>query len=203
MAFNLNSLINYQFSVVIMSFRIQINDQPVKYCVACDVFHPFTKEFWQIRNADKQYGVCKAVKKEYGQSERGKSTRKKYKQSDKGKAAVQKYKQSDNVKIVSKKEKQRNWDRRMINSSKSTDKKIERYEEGGYLTREYLKNCMRVQQEKCFHCGGPMVFGEGINRSTNGGAATVERMNNDLGHFCCNCVLIHNRCQWVNHPLNH
>ena len=173
-----------------MSYRIQINEQPVKYCLSCDVFHPFTKEFWYIRNVDKQYGVCKDVHK-------------KYQQTDKGKAAAQKYRRSAKGKAAEKKINQKGWDRAMVKDSKQCDKTRQRYEERGYLTREYIKNCMRVQQEKCFHCGGPMVFGEGINRSTNRNATTVERMNNDLGHFCCNCVLIHNRCQWVNHPLNH
>jgi hypothetical protein len=166
------------------------------------VFHPFTKEFWQSGGVDKQYGVCKAVKKKYWQSERGKSTKKKYEQTDKGKAAAQKYHRSAKGKAVEKKTTQKGWDRVMVKTSKQRDKTRQRYEEGGYLTREYIKNCMRLQQANCFYCKDPMVYGIGINRQTNRVAATVERINNNLGHMCCNCVLVHRKCQWVNHPLN-
>ena len=159
-----------------MPFRIQINDQPVKYCVGCDVFHPFTKEFWYIRNADTQCGRCKYVHQKYRQSAKGKA--------------------------VEKKTTQKGLDRVMVKTSKQCDKTRQRYEEGGYLTREYIKNCMRLQQANCFYCKDPMVYGIGINRQTNRNAATVERINNNLGHMCCNCVLVHNRCQRVNHPNN-
>ena len=171
-----------------MPFPIQINDQPVKYCVSCGVFHPFTKEFWYIRNADTQCGRCKYVHQKYRQSERGKSRHTKYHRSAKGKAAE-------------KKTNQKGWDRAMVKSSKATDKQVNRYEEGCYITREYIKNCMRLQQANCFYCKDPMVYGKNINRQTNRNAVTVERVNNNLGHMCCNCVLVHNRCQWVNHPL--
>jgi hypothetical protein len=156
-----------------MPYRIQLNDNPVKHCKSCGVFHPFTREYWYILDAAKQLGQCKIRHTKYDKSAQGKSSHKK--------------------------SQQKCWDRAMVNNSKSTDQLTKRYEEGGFITREYIKNSMKLQNTKCYYCKDPMLYGVGINRNKPN-AATVERIYNTLGHFCENCVLCHKRCQYRNLP---
>ena len=95
---------------------------------------------------------------------------------------------------------QRRWAKKMVDSSRVNDKKFGRYTAENYVTSQFCEDQMKKQNEKCYHCAGTMLYGEGVNRQTTREAATIERLDNARGHTQDNCVLCCRKCQGVNHP---
>ena len=81
---------------------------------------------------------------------------------------------------------------RMVNHSRSDDKKAGRIiSDGLYITKEYLQEEYKNLNGLCYWCDTKMVFGKGIKRQTNGHAMQPERLDPRLGHekkkttLCC------------------
>jgi hypothetical protein len=106
------------------------------------------------------------------------------------------------VKIKRKREyNQRNWESTMLRTSRNGDKHYKRYDEVDFITKPYIQNILKVQKGICYYCPDKMLYGVGINRQTTRDAVQIERINNNLPHYCFNCVLCCCKCQGNNHPL--
>ena len=158
-----------------------------KLCNYCKKSHPLTKEWWQ------KNGQCKKYKKDWQQGNRvavNKSKRLYVKNNPERRAAS------------SKKSNQKNWAKTMVKANKAADIDNNRYDPVNYITKQFCEEQMERQKSLCHYCEEIMLYGIGINRTTNREAATIERLDNSIGHNQDNCVLCHTRCQHVNHPLN-
>ena len=79
----------------------------------------------------------------------------------------------------------------MIGGARKADKKHDRlYDPMSYITADRIEWLMRAQDGCCyFYCGCDMVFGRGVNRSKNGDAVTLERIDSSQAHVADNCIL--------------
>jgi hypothetical protein len=84
---------------------------------------------------------------------------------------------------------QKNWPTRMITDSKKKDKK-NFGDKTTTVTKEYILNQHKLQNNKCYYCDCEMEYGIGVNRFHNPVAITLERISNKLPHTNSNCVLI-------------
>jgi hypothetical protein len=81
---------------------------------------------------------------------------------------------------------------RMVNISRSHDRKANRIINNDlYITKEYLQEEYKKLNGCCFWCNCKMLFGQGINRQTNGDSMQPERLDSKLAHeqktttLCC------------------
>jgi hypothetical protein len=95
---------------------------------------------------------------------------------------------------------QRNWESTTVRASRGDDKRYKRYDEVDFINKPYIQNTLKVQKGICYYCPDKMVYGVGINRTITPDAATIERINNNLPHYCFNCVLCCKKCQYGNRP---
>ena len=74
--------------------------------------------------------------------------------------------------------------KKMVNHSKVSDKNKNRFDELNYINYSYVKNLIMHSNNKCFYCSCDLQY---IKYNYN--LATIERINNDLGHNIGNCVI--------------
>ena len=79
----------------------------------------------------------------------------------------------------------RNW----INYSKKDDKKKNRFDETNFIDYEFCKDLIRESGKTCYYCDIELQYIE-----YNSTLATIERLNNDIGHIKENCVIACRTC---------
>ena len=77
----------------------------------------------------------------------------------------------------------------MITDAKKKDKK-KFGDKTTTVTKEYILNQHKLQNNQCYYCDCEMEYGIGVNRKHNPVAITLERISNELPHTNSNCVLI-------------
>ena len=81
----------------------------------------------------------------------------------------------------------------MIQSSKQTDKKKNRYDESEFVDYQYLFNLIDISNDECFYCECKLQYIEFANNM-----ATIERLDNDIGHNKKNIVIACRSCNYSN-----
>jgi len=79
----------------------------------------------------------------------------------------------------------------MISSSKQKDKKINIYDESEFIDYEYLFNLIDISNDECYYCECQLQY---INFTNN--LATIERLDNDIGHNKKNVVISCRTCNY-------
>jgi hypothetical protein len=79
--------------------------------------------------------------------------------------------------------------RHMLASSKKTDKQHNRYDLTNFIDKCFVKNLIEDCEDKCYYCKCELQY---INYTDN--LATIERIDNKLGHIKGNCVIACKSC---------
>ena len=86
---------------------------------------------------------------------------------------------------------------RMIDNSKQKDKKNNKYDIVNFIDKCFVKNLIEDCNDKCYYCQCDLQY---MVRQQN--LATIERINNNIGHiksnvviacFHCNCIKAGNK----------
>jgi len=77
----------------------------------------------------------------------------------------------------------------MIRSSKQQDKKKNRYNESEFVDYQYLFNLIDIFNDECYYCECRLQY---TNFTNN--LATIERLNNGIGHNKKNVVIACKKC---------
>jgi len=80
---------------------------------------------------------------------------------------------------------------KMIRNSKNNDKKYNRYNEAEFVDYDYLFNLIDISNDECYYCECQLQY---INYQHN--LATIERINNELGHIKSNVVIACRTCNY-------
>ena len=80
---------------------------------------------------------------------------------------------------------------KMINDSKKSDKKHNRYDQTNFIDNCFVKNLIEDCEDKCYYCNCELQY-----IYFTGNLATIERLNNDLGHIKGNCVIACRTCNY-------
>jgi hypothetical protein len=78
-----------------------------------------------------------------------------------------------------------NW----IHNSKKDDKKYNRFDETNFIDYEFCKELIRESGKNCYYCDIELQYIE-----YNSTLATIERLDNDIGHIKDNCVIACRTC---------
>ena len=79
----------------------------------------------------------------------------------------------------------RNW----IHHSKTNDKKNNRFDETNYIDYDFCKDLIQESGKFCYYCDIELQYIE-----YNSTLATIERLDNDIGHIKDNCVIACRTC---------
>ena len=82
--------------------------------------------------------------------------------------------------------------RNIINQSKNSDAKHFRLDKNQFIDEQFVSNLLQLYK-KCFYCNCILNYGK-----RNPQLATIERLDNTLGHIKRNCVIACFSCN-VNH----
>jgi hypothetical protein len=89
----------------------------------------------------------------------------------------------------------------MVQDAKGKDKK-NKFNNKNLITVKYIKNQLKLQNNKCFYCDCEMQYGIGVNRKYgNGKGVSLERISSDLPHTNSNCVLICHECNMMKNSI--
>jgi hypothetical protein len=77
----------------------------------------------------------------------------------------------------------------MLSCSKRSDKKNNRYDIINFIDRCFLENLIDDCEDKCYYCKSELQY-----IIYQGNLATIERLDNDLGHIKSNCVIACKTC---------
>ena len=76
----------------------------------------------------------------------------------------------------------------MYNGSKTADKRANRDIETNYIDQSFLHNLLE-EHKNCYHCQIPLQYID-----FNKDLATIQRLNNNIGHSKDNCVIACHSC---------
>lgn len=76
-----------------------------------------------------------------------------------------------------------------ISHSKQTDKIYNRYDEINFIDYDFCKGLVQESGKNCYYCDVELQYVQ--NNKT---LATIERLNNDIGHIKENCVIACRTC---------
>jgi len=79
--------------------------------------------------------------------------------------------------------------KKMIYHSKENDKKKNRYNPINFVNYNYLKNLISESNDRCCYCSCELQY-----IHFNHSLATLERLNNNVGHNIGNCAIACHRC---------
>jgi len=79
--------------------------------------------------------------------------------------------------------------KRMINKSRKTDIKYNKYDELNFVNYDFLKNLILESNDRCLYCQCELQY-----IHFNNSLATIERLNNNLGHTIGNCKIACKKC---------
>jgi hypothetical protein len=88
---------------------------------------------------------------------------------------------SDSIKITI-----QNW----LNNSKKSDKKLNMFDIVNYIDKEFCKNLIE-EYPNCYYCSIELQYK--INQID---FATIERLDNSIGHVKSNCVIACRKCNY-------
>jgi len=77
----------------------------------------------------------------------------------------------------------------MVSSSRSNDKKDNRYDDANFITYEHVVELIESSGNLCHYCKVECQFME-----FTGNLATIERIDNTIGHIIGNCVVACKTC---------
>ena len=77
----------------------------------------------------------------------------------------------------------------MIHHSKQKDKKLNLFDELNFVNYDYLKNLIIESNDRCCYCSCELQY-----IHYNHSLATIERLNNNLGHIIGNCKIACKKC---------
>ena len=180
----------------------------MKKCKFCSSTHPKTKEFFYVvpRPSGIPYFRCKVSHK--AKSDKYRRTHKKY---------IMEYRRNYDKTDKSRESKRRSHIKirktilgvanAIVDNSKQGDILFNRYQEVGFITKEWCLAHLQNPDLKCHYCGGTMLFGGGVNRltsvNTDGhhNGLSIERLDNKLCHLQTNCVFACVGHQGINRPI--
>ena len=87
----------------------------------------------------------------------------------------------------------------MISSSKKSDKKYDRYDIVNFVDYDFLENLI----DDYSHCCYPDCNEELQIVHYQDDLATIERLDNNIGHIKSNCVICCMKCNKMNKPDRH
>jgi hypothetical protein len=73
---------------------------------------------------------------------------------------------------------------KMIGHSKENDKKHNRFDPVNFIDKPFLQNLIRNCEDKCYYCKKALQY-----KIRNDSLATIERLNNSIGHTKTNCAI--------------
>ena len=79
----------------------------------------------------------------------------------------------------------------MISQSKESDKKKNRYNQTEFIDKCFVKNLIEDCEDKCYYCNCDLQY---IIYQNN--LATIERLDNSIGHTKGNCVIACRTCNY-------
>jgi len=79
--------------------------------------------------------------------------------------------------------------RNMIHASKQKDKKINKYDETYFIDYPFIQHLISESNDKCYYCSCDLQYTHYTNN-----LATIERIDNSLGHIKSNCVIACRSC---------
>ena len=87
----------------------------------------------------------------------------------------------------------------MLVCSKNSDKKYNRYDVVNFIDKCFVKNLIEDCNDKCYYCKCDLQY---IIRQSN--LATIERIDNKIGHIKSNCVIscYHCNCSLAGNKIN-
>lgn len=74
--------------------------------------------------------------------------------------------------------------RKWINHCRTNDKKYQRYDADRFIDKCFLKGLVEDSENKCYYCKKELQYDE---RKKN--LASIERIDDNLGHIKSNCVI--------------
>jgi hypothetical protein len=80
---------------------------------------------------------------------------------------------------------------KLIRSSKQSDKKKNIYDETNFIDYEFCKELIKESGKFCYYCDIELQYIE-----YNDTLATIERLDNDIGHIKENCVIACRTCNF-------
>ena len=80
--------------------------------------------------------------------------------------------------------------KKMIKSSRESDKKKDRYDANNFIDKPFLEGLFE-DSENCHYCSINFTYNERIYTFV-----TIERLNNNIGHTKSNCVLACFKCNF-------
>ena len=78
---------------------------------------------------------------------------------------------------------------RWIRRSRQADKKHERYDSNNFIHTDFLKGLIEDCKNECHYCKTAVQYTEYASN-----IATIERLDNKIGHICSNCVIACRTC---------
>lgn len=79
----------------------------------------------------------------------------------------------------------------MIQGSKKKDKKYNRYDEVNFIDYVYVEGLINDCENKCYYCKCEVQYENNIENF-----ATIERLDNSIGHIKQNCVIACRTCNF-------
>jgi hypothetical protein len=79
----------------------------------------------------------------------------------------------------------------MIKSSKQHDKNNDRYDQTNFIDYCFVENLIEDSEGKCFYCHCELQYQEFTEN-----LATIERIDNSIGHIKGNCVIACRTCNY-------
>jgi len=80
----------------------------------------------------------------------------------------------------------------MIRHSKFNDKKNNRYDQTNFIDKCFVKNLIEDCEDKCYYCKCELQYID-----FTGNLATIERIDNKIGHIKGNCVIACRTCNYA------
>ena len=77
----------------------------------------------------------------------------------------------------------------MIHGSKQNDKKYDRYDPVNFIDYCFVENLIDDCEDKCYYCRCELQY---VEYTEN--LATIERLDNSIGHIKGNCVIACRSC---------
>ena len=89
---------------------------------------------------------------------------------------------------------QNNPFKRWVKHSKEADIKSNRYDPDNFITEEYCEYITEQSNNKCHYCLCELNWEVGDTHTRSPNRATIERLDNSIGHVIGNCVVACNHC---------
>lgn len=77
----------------------------------------------------------------------------------------------------------------MVGASKMNDIKYGRYDASNFITHDHVHGLILQSDNKCFYCTIPLQY-----TMNDSNMATIERLDNTMGHVIGNCVIACKSC---------